>query len=91
MDEKILEKLSELEHEQWCDWASVLSAELSSLVKIIDEHDVDLNDEEQEFVLHVKDRLSRWEKLMIPYSELPDDEKDKDREYAVKIFSLFSD
>ncbi len=90
MDEEIMEKLSELEHEQWCEWAEVLSVELSALVKIIDEHNMDLNEDEREFVFKVKDRLNRWEKLMVSYSDLPDEEKDKDRVYAHKICAVFN-
>ena len=86
-----MEKLSELEHEQWCEWAEVLSAELSSLVKIIDEHDLDLTEDERKFVFKVKCRLNRWEKLMIPYSDLPDGEKNKDRVYAHKICAVFDE
>ena len=91
MDDKTLEKLAEAEHVQWCQWAGVMWDELSFLVNIIEGHDLDLTDEENEFVLHVKDRLDRWEKLMVPYSELPEDEKEKDRVYARKNIAVFND
>jgi hypothetical protein len=89
MDEETLERLAELEHVQWCEWAEVMSDELSFLVEIIDKYDIDLTDEEIEFVDHVKERLSRWEKLLIPYSDLPEEEKEKDRVYARKNASVF--
>ena len=88
MKEDTLERLAEEEHVQWCKWSGVLSRELSSLLKIIEKHDVDLSDEEQLFVLNVKDRLDRWDNLMIPYSDLPEDEKEKDRVYARKILEI---
>ena len=88
MKDDTLEKLAEAEHVQWCEWSDVLSRELSSLLKIIEKHEDDLSDEEKLFVLHVKDRLDRWDKLMIPYSDLPEDEKEKDRVYARKILEI---
>ena len=86
-----MEELAELEHVQWCKWASVMSQELSFLVDIIDKYDIDLADDENEFVLHVRDRLDRWEKLMVPYSDLPEDEKEKDRVYARKSLSALNE
>jgi len=32
--------------------------------------------------------LSRWEKLWVPYSELDEKEKDKDRKWAQKVLDL---
>lgn len=91
MDEDIFEKLAELEHEQWCDWASVISREISSLLDIIDKSDADLTEDDKQAIFNSRDRLTRWEKLMIPYSDLPEDEKDKDRVYVKKIFSIFQE
>ena len=91
MKDDILEKLAELEHVQWCEWADVLSDDLSSLLKVIDKSDVELSDDEQQLVLRVKDRLDKWDKLMIPYSDLPEEEKEKDRAYALKVKSILSD
>ena len=91
MKDDILEKLAELEHVQWCEWADVLSDDLSSLLKVIDKSDVELSDDEQQLVLRVKDRLDKWDKLMIPYSDLPEEEKEKDRAYALKVKYILSD
>ena len=91
MKDDTLEKLAELEHVQWCEWADVLSDDLSSLLKVIDKSDVELSDDEQQLVLRVKDRLDKWDKLMIPYSDLPEEEKEKDRAYALKVKSILSD
>ena len=88
MKDDTLEKLAEAEHVQWCEWAGVLSEELSSLVEIIEKYDVDLSDEDRQLVLKVRDRLDRWEKLMIPYSDLSEDEKEKDRVYARKVLDM---
>ena len=91
MKENTLEKLAEAEHVQWCEWASVLSEELSSLVEIIDKHCDDLSEEEQAFVLNVKDRLDRWDNYMVDYSQLSEEDKDKDRVYARKIISIVNE
>ena len=91
MKENTLEKLAEAEHVQWCEWASVLYEELSSLVEIIDKHCDDLSEEEQAFVLNVKDRLNRWDNYMVDYSQLSEEDKDKDRVYARKIISIVNE
>jgi hypothetical protein len=91
MNEDILEKLAKAEHDQWCDWAGVISKELYSLVEIIEKSDEDLSDEDKEFVLSIKDRLTRWDKYMVDYSELSEEDKEKDRVYARKIISLFNE
>ena len=37
------------------------------------------------------DRLKRWEKLWIPYSDLTEEQKDQDREWARKSFDIARD
>lgn len=89
MDGEILEKLSELEHVQWCEWADVLSGELASLIEIIEKlDDGSLSDEDEQTILKVRERLERWDKLMIPYSELSEEVKDQDRVYARKTLDI---
>jgi DNA replication initiation complex subunit (GINS family) len=89
MDEEILEKLSELEHEQWCRWAGTLSKELYSLLPILDKIDESkLTDEEKQIISNLKNRLERWDKLMIPYDELSEEDKEKDRVYARRNLSV---
>ena len=48
MKDDTLEKLAELEHVQWCEWADVLSDDLSSLLKVIEKSDVELSDEDED-------------------------------------------
>ena len=88
MDEEILEKLSELEHVQWCEWAASISKDLALLLSIIDKSDVKLSDEDKLIVLNVQDRLEKWDKLMISYSDLSEDEKEKDRVYARRALDI---
>lgn len=93
MNEDILEKLAEVEHEQWCDWAGSLSAEMDALLQIIsklqDNCDSLLSDDELSQIEDSKDRLIRWNSLMVLYSELSEEMKESDRVYARKVLSVF--
>ena len=91
MDEDILEILSDLEHEQWCEWSSSISKEIYSLLNILDKFEDDLGEDEKLIVSKIKDKLARWEKLQVNYSELSEDEKEKDRVYARKTLSVIED
>ncbi|MBE6495838.1 MAG: hypothetical protein E7Z78_05275 [Methanobrevibacter thaueri] len=91
MRDELLERLSELEHEQWCEWSSHLSQELSSLLVILDKLDDELSDEDKQTIFNIKSKLNRWNELQIPYSELSEEEKEKDRVYARKIISILDD
>jgi len=91
MRDELLERLSELELEQWCEWSSHLSQELSSLLVILDKLDDELSDEDKQTIFNIKSKLNRWNELQIPYSELSEEEKEKDRVYARKIISILDD
>ena len=60
------ERLSELEHEQWCAWSKSL-AETERLSA---------------------DRSEAWRRRWRPYSELPEQDKELDREYADRVIEL---
>lgn len=94
MNEDILEKLSVLEHEQWCEWANSISKDLSSLLSIIEKLDdysmSKLSDEEKAIVSEVNAKLERWDTFMVPYSELSEDVKEQDRAYARKILDVMN-
>lgn len=67
-----LEELAELEHEQWMKWAKALIPELESL------------DKEK-----IQKRIKRWkEECFKPYSELTDEMKEFDREWARKVLDI---
>ena len=59
----LLERIAELEHEQWEEWSKNI-AETETISE---------------------DRLTRWKTMWIPYSELTEEQKDQDREYAKKV------
>lgn len=66
LQQKFIEDLAALEHEQWMTWAkSIMETEEIS-----------------------QTRRKRWEKFMIPYSDLPEEVKEHDRTWAVKVFEL---
>ncbi|WP_405295074.1 hypothetical protein [Methanobrevibacter sp.] len=95
MDNDILERLAELEHDQWCDWAGALSGEIEDLLRVIsklhDNSDFDLDDGDIAVVENSKERLVRWDSLMVPYSELSEEMKESDRVYARKILDLLDE
>ena len=91
MDRDILEKLSDLEHQQWCEWSGSVSKEIFSLITILDRFEDDLTDDEKLTVSRIKDKLSRWDNLQVNYFELSENEKEKDRVYAKKVLSIVND
>lgn len=65
----LLEKLSELEHEQWLIWAkNILETE-------------NISDETKQ----------RWQKYFVPYKDLQEDIKTKDRIFAQKSLEIFDE
>ena len=91
MDRDILEKLSDLEHQQWCEWSGSVSKEIFSLITILDRFEDDLTDDEKLTVSRIKDKLARWDNLQVNYFELSENEKEKDRIYAKKVLSILND
>lgn len=63
---EIIEKLSDLEHQQWMH----LTKYISSKENIS------------------KERLNKWKKLYIPYSELSEEDKEQDRIWARKVYDV---
>lgn len=66
---ELLEKLADLEHQQWMEWASTL----------------------MRYESLTKDRVDRWNTLMIPYSKLSESQKEHDRKWARKIIPIIAD
>ena len=91
MDEDILEKLADIEHKQWCEWSISISKEIFPLVNMLDKFEDDLTDDEKSTISQIKDKLARWDNLNVDYSELSEDEKEKDRVYARKVLLLIED
>ena len=66
---ELLEKLAELEHIKWQEWARhLLSEEVISTM-----------------------RVQRWARLFVPYSQLSESEKEKDRVLARRVLRLIEE
>jgi hypothetical protein len=61
-----VERVAEVEHEQWMAWSKTVAPEVSP------------------------ERRARWRKLWVPYRDLPEDEKEKDREWARRALDAAS-
>lgn len=71
---QLREKIAELEHEQWLQWAGAV---IKDLYLISSGHYVDCP-------CASCVRIRRWKPNMIPYNELDEATKEFDREWAVK-------
>lgn len=60
-NDSLLERLAEIEHDQWISWTKAIQRRVTP-----------------------KER-ERWRKLWKPYSQLTEEEKDKDRAWAKKV------
>ena len=90
MDDQIIEKLACLEHIQWQEWAESVYGDLRTLLEIINEN-VDLNDldsDKLEIFEKNTNRVKNWPELMIDYSDLSEEMKEKDRIYARKVYEI---
>lgn len=94
MDDKILEDMSDICHQEWMSWSQNISKELNIVIDVL-KKDIEFfenNDIEHKEAIEILDkleyRLERWEKLWIPYEELSEEEKDSDRKYALKMFNI---
>lgn len=74
----LLEKLAELEHEQWSHWMDYQNKKFSPITDMT----VDEWYKQQE-------EWQRWDKLAhTPYSKLTEKEKESDREWARKVLKI---
>jgi hypothetical protein len=64
----LVEQLSDLEHEQWIEYAKLTMQR----EKISEE------------------RAKRWTSLFVPYKDLSEEEKEKDRVYARRVVGLLN-
>lgn len=91
MDDRIIEKLASLEHDQWQEWAESVGGDIKVLLDIINEN-VSLDDLDSSQLAVVEknmDRVENWSKLMIDYNGLSEEMKEKDRVYARIIYEVF--
>ena len=81
----IREWLAEIEHEQWVHWAKNILPELQGLTR----HHLPYGREVEagNCGCEICQRIKRWERLFIPYSDLTEEQKDQDRVWADKSLS----
>lgn len=82
MKQKLIEKLAELEHNQWMDWSKSVGPELMQIKFIIKQKKY------KKSIILLRNIMLRWILNWIPYNDLSDKMKEKDRKYARKIISL---
>ena len=79
MDDEILERLACVEHIQWQEWAESVCGDIEVLLEIIKDN-VDLNDLDSsrlEVIERNAQRVENWPKLMVDYSKLSEEMKEK--------------
>jgi hypothetical protein len=82
---EVLEKLSEHSHIAWEHWSKTVAVELKEIANLLESPEG--SDLEQSRKI-LQNRLERWNKNWVPYSELSEEVKDQDREWAEKIIDL---
>ena len=76
--EELFEKLADIEHQRWADWQKYVHS------KCIKNSDGTL--------IIPKWAVEQWEReINTPYSELIEDEKEKDREQVRRYWNLIND
>lgn len=86
---ELVEKLAELEHEQWMAWT------YSIIVKL--EKGMDSSYQMQSetaranfLVSTIQDIIKNWDKNRVEYSKLTEEVKEKDREWARKVVEVIN-
>ena len=87
-EKELLEKLSDLEHQQWMEWSSSLNKELvdyaNIMYTVVNSYDYNNSqgEEYEELIQKLWDnfnrlekRIQRWIDLQIPYTELTEKRK----------------
>ena len=90
MDDETIERLACVEHLQWQEWAESVGGDIGVLLEIINDN-VDLNDLDSsrlEVIERNAQRVENWPKLMVDYSKLSEEMKEKDRVYARKVYGI---
>jgi len=82
--DKLVERLTELEHEQWCVWSKNIALELRELRNTA----VISNLHNDVLATRTTDRLERWYRLWVPYDELNEHTKEQDRKWAREVLQI---
>ena len=79
---ELRERLSELEHIQWEYWSKSLANLLKSTLYLISKG------KNAKAQYQINDKLQSWQRNWIPYTQLPEEIKDFDREWADKVLKI---
>lgn len=92
MDKKLLlERLSDLEHQQWESWSKAIADLLEKAGDVIDELTTDNPNATamQMEVLHrIDKKIKSWNTYWVPYEELEDSIQEYDRVWARKVLDI---
>ena len=84
--EELINRIAELEHEQWIEWSKNLASEL---VELRDAASVSLV--KNNLVLKTTERLQRWNSFWVSYDELNEKTKEQDRVWARRVLQIFKE
>ena len=84
--DELIERLAELEHEQWIEWSKNIAPELGELR---DAASVPLV--KDSLALRTTERLLRWNSFWISYDKLDEKTKEQDRKWVRKVLQIFEE
>jgi len=82
MNNKLREKLAELEHKQWIEWSAKIEEKLIEIRNYI------LHNENEKAFGALQEKINSWTENRRPYNILSEEEKNMDRVWADKIIKL---
>lgn len=103
IDEKneLLEDISSLCHDEWMSWTKNISNDLNETIELLNNNiqylkDADFDIERKDQLINdnillinkFTEKLERWESLWIPYEDLTEEMKEKDRKYARRMLEM---
>jgi len=77
--EDLLERLSEIEHNQWIHWSKTIWDRLESIKRAIEA------DDKRTALFLLEEQRNKWEQNWIPYNQLDEKTKEFDRVWAKKV------
>lgn len=79
-DKELIEKLAELEHNQWWEWTKLVMLDFLVIIE--------QSKDNKEVYKIAKDRVLKWQKNYLPYFDLPEEVKEHDRIWARKVLEI---
>jgi len=79
-----LERLSEIEHNQWIHWSKTIWDRLETIKRAIEA------DDKRTALFLLEEQRNKWDKNWIPYKQLDEKTKEFDRVWAKKVLETIS-